>query len=343
VAAIPNHILFFILNSHAVMAGDDTNDIGIVQPPEVGGKCEIRVCQQRYKNGQQQIVVKDGLEPDQFNEDNSYALVARKEFTEKNTLERAYLQISSPHLIKAFRELVGYYPTVPSDFEEPFELESPFRILFHYWEDIVEYKQKIEDDTARMHLALLLDFMKSELGPDKVRCDSMIKKNQITFAQLWTLYRPGDLQYTSSAGHPWLLTVSKTAYEENTKEGKWFEIHCTYTDYDGTNVGLATHLFKIYQKRNFAADNPAVITDLELFPRKFLRGRENLESELLDRGRKFLQLQGVLVKKYDGLAQYLKDPPMDFWHPEMADFDGVWLPYTVSYLNIRYSTAGNLK
>jgi hypothetical protein len=313
------------------MANGDLLDLGNHKTPGIGEKCEIRIFQQRYKNGRQEIVVKDGLEPDLFNEDNSYALVATKIFTEKNSLEKTSVQINSPHLLKTFRQIVGTYPTVPSDFEEPFKLESPFRILFHYWEDIVEYRLKIKDDTARMHLTLLLDFMKSELGPDKIRCDSMIKKNQITFSQLWTLYRPGDLQYTSSDGHPWLLTVSKTAYEENVKKGKWFEVHCTYTDYDGVCIGLANRLFKIYQKINFAAENPAVVTDLQVFPRKFLKGRAGLEDGLRERGNRFLQLQGVLVKEYEGLAQYLKDPPMDFYDPDMADWPGVWLPYTVRF------------
>ena len=313
------------------MASGDFESPESLKMQAVGEKCEIRISQSRYKNGRQESVVKDGLEPDDFDEDNSYALVAKKVFTQQNTLESAFVQINSPHLLAAFRQLVRYYPTVPSDFEEPFELESPFRILFHYWDDFVAYKQKTKDDTARMHMALLLDFMKSELGRDKARCDFMVKKNQITFAQLWTLYRPGDPQYTSPDGHPWLLTASKTAYEENTREGKWLEVHCTYTDYDGIDVGLATHVFRIYQKRNFAAENPAVITDLEVYPRKFVKGRDDLESVVLARGYKFLQLQGVLVKKYDGLAKYLKDPPMDYWHPDMADFAGVWIPYTVGY------------
>lgn len=311
------------------MTANAIHDIDPFKTPGIGEKCEIRVSQQRYKNGRQETVVRDGLEPDLFDEDNSYALISSKIFTEKNVLEKTEVKINSPHILKAFRKLIGPYPTVPSDFEEPFELESPFRILFHYWDDIAEYKRAIKDDTARMHLALLLDFMRSELGPAKARCDAMIKKNQIIFAQLWTLFRPGDLQYTARDDHPWLLTVTKTAYEENTKQGKWFEVHCTYTDYDGIHVGLANRVFKIYQKRNFAAENPAVITDLEIFPRKFLKGMSDLEDELLERGRKFLKLQGVLVKKYDGLAQYLKDPPMDFYDPDMADWPGVWLPYTV--------------
>jgi hypothetical protein len=324
------------------MASGDTYRLGALKPLGVGEKCEIRISQQRYKNGRQEIVVKDGLEPDLFDEDNSYALVARKVFTERNALEQTYVQINSPHLLKAFREIVRSYPTVPSDFEEPFELESPFRILFHYWEDIVDYRRDIKDDTSRMHLKLLLDFMKSELGPDKVRCDFMTKKNQITFSELWTLYRPGDLQYTSSDGHPWLLTVSKTAYEENTKVGQWLEIHCTYTDYDGIHIGQANRMFKIYQKKSFAAENPAIITDLEVFPRKFLKGKDGLETELWKRGIQFSQLQGVLVRRYDGLAQYLKDPPMNYYDPDMADDTGVWLPYTVSYFYLR-SSAGNIE
>jgi len=105
-------------------------------------------------------------------------------------------------------------------------------------------------------------------------------------------------------------------------KGKFLEVHCTYTDYDDINIGLANRIFKIYQKRNFAAENPAVITDLEVFPRKFLKDRDDLEGELVKRGTRFLQLQGVLVKKYEGLAQYLKDPPIDFYDPDMPAFLG---------------------
>jgi hypothetical protein len=313
------------------MSVGDMSDLqALKQPSDIGRKCDIRISQQRYKNGRPEITVKDGLEPDMFDEDNSYALVAKKIFTEKNVLESTTVRINSPHLLQAFRQLVESYPTVPSDFEEPFELESPFQILFHYWEDIVEYRRMIKDDTARMHLSLLLDFMKSEVGEDKIRCDFMIKKNQITFSQLWALYRPGDLQYTSSEGHPWLLTVSKTAYEENAKLGKFLEVHCTYTDYDGTHIGLANRVFKIYQKMNFAAHNPAIITDLDIFPRKFVKDKDDLEEELWERGSRFLQLKGVLVRIYKGIALYLKDPPIDFYDPGMADWPGVWLPYTVS-------------
>lgn len=312
------------------MAADESNAAKVVKASVVGSKCEIKIWQERYrKDGRQEVVAQDGLDPDDFNEDNAYALVARKIFSEKNVLERTEILINSVHLLKTFREVIISYPTVPSDFEEPVELESPFRMLFHYWEDLEEYRRSVDDDTTRMHLSLLFDFMKSELGQDKARCDAMTKKNQITFSKLWTIYRPGDLQYTEENGHPWLMRMHKTAYEENQKLGKWLEVHCTYTDYDGTDVGTARHVINIYQKRNFAAENPAVINDLKIFPRKFLNDAGDLEERLRKRGVRFLELKGVQVKKYDGLAQYLKDPPMDFYDPDMAEFPGVWFPYTV--------------
>jgi hypothetical protein len=41
-------------------------------------------------------------------------------------------------------------------------------------------------------------------------------------------------------------------------------------------------------------------------------------------------MQGVLVKAYDGLAFYLKEPPYSFYHPDMGDFAGTYLPFTVN-------------
>ena len=118
----------------------------------------------------------------------------------------------------------------------------------------------------------------------------------------------------------------KTAYEENTREGKWMEVHCTYTDYDGTNVGEAYRVVKIHQKRYFASENPANITDLVVYPRKVLDD-DSLEKRLLERGEHFLTLRGTCIRRYDGLAERIKEVPLGFYDPQMAEWDDVWLPY----------------
>lgn len=201
-------------------------------------------------------------------------------------------------------------------------------MLYHYWDDLHSYRESLEDDDARMHLNLLFDFMEADMGREKKQCEIQTKKKgQVDYARLWTIYRPGDIQVRFENGHPWLLRLVKTAYEESVKEGKWMEVHCTYTDYDGTNMGEAKRIFKIHQKRYFASENPANITDLEIFPQKFLKEDNNLENRLVERGTKFLALQGTCIRQYDGLAEYIKEPPIDYYNPDMAEFDTVWWPY----------------
>lgn len=177
--------------------------------------------------------------------------------------------------------------------------------------------------------------MNHELGPDQDSVMKMIDKGQISYLQAWVLFRPGDLVYTSVMGQPWLLRCVKTAYEQSDKTGPYIVVTCTYTDHDGSLEGAADHKFFIYQKRWFGSENPAHITDLPVYPRRFASHNENLEARLVERGQRFLARKSVCTQAYDGIAQYLKEPPDDFYHPEMANFDGVWLPFTVSILSQR--------
>ncbi|KAF7509050.1 hypothetical protein GJ744_008445 [Endocarpon pusillum] len=120
--------------------------------------------------------------------------------------------------------------------------------------------------------------------------------------------------------------MEKTAYEDSIG-GKFMEVHCTYTDYDGTDMGEAKHVFKIPQKTYFAAGHPANITDLVVFPRRFLKWDDALEVRLLKRGEHFLSLQGASIRRYDGPADHIKEIPLDSYDPNMAEWDPVWLPY----------------
>ncbi|KAI9703047.1 MAG: hypothetical protein M1820_006038 [Bogoriella megaspora] len=295
---------------------------------DVGSRAELKIWQQRYKrDGSQETVPVESMGGTQ-RFDASYAIVVEQFFTERNQFDRTCLTINSPHILKAFREVVGSYATVAADFTEPFEMESPFRMLFHCWEDLAEYRSKTDDDDARMHIKLLLDLIEIEMGPEKRRTNLQLKKSQIDFSNLWAIYRPGELLIKYEKGHAWLLRCVKTAYEESAKAGKWMEVHCTYTDFDGTDLGEAKFVSIISQKRYFASENPANIIDLPILPRKFATDPEDLEERLTDRGHQFVKFKGVSVRAYDGLADYIKDPPLDFWDPDMAEFDPVWLPYT---------------
>ena len=294
---------------------------------EVGTRCELHIRRQRYKrDGTQETVVVESLErDDRF--DVEYAIVVNQIFTEKNVLDLTVLTINSPHVLKAFQDVIKSYPTVASDFSESFDMESPFQMLYHNWDELDTYRKSLEDDDAQMHMNLLFEFMEAEMGTEKKRIETQIKKCQIDYHRLWTIYHPGEFCVKFDNGHPWLLEIVKTAYEENNTIGKYAEVHCTYTDYDGINTGQANQVFQILQKRYFASENPANITDLPVFPRKFLKEDDSLEKGLVERGSHFITLKGTCIRQYDGLAAYLKDPPLDFYDPRMAGWDDVWWPY----------------
>ena len=265
--------------------------------------------------------------------------MVRQIFGEKNSLEKVKLEVNSPFLLEAFRHVVRSHPAVPTDFTEPFEMESPFQMLYHFWDELTKYRETVDDDVARMHLSLLLDFMQVELGKDREQCLGMVRKSQITYARLWTIFQPGIMVYTSVLGEPWLLRVEKTSYEESSRIGPYMDVYCQYTDYDENGrVGRAKEVFRILQKSKFAGDNPAFISDLDVYPANFFPDHESLISRLADRGKRLLELQGVLVKGYDGLAAYLKEPPYSFYDPDMADFPGAWMPFTVRPNRPKYNT-----
>lgn len=102
-------------------------------------RCEFRTYHTRHSKKTEGYVTEKvakpfgGLGPEDGNEDDDYALLIRRKFNEKHELESTKLTVNSPHLLGAFRELVGTsYPIVASDFKKPFDLQSPFQMLVHY-------------------------------------------------------------------------------------------------------------------------------------------------------------------------------------------------------------------
>ncbi|KAI0540401.1 P-loop containing nucleoside triphosphate hydrolase protein [Xylaria digitata] len=299
---------------------------------QFGSRCEFKTYH-TVPNKEGRLKVRPIVDPFEHeargHEDNHYALIIKREFTieDQSAPKSVTLKINSPKLLKAFRDVVGSYPSVPSDFKSPFEISNPFQMLVHYWEELDDYRKETTDNEARMHLNLLFQFMDNEIGPERTKILNMISKGQITYLTAWVIFRPGDILFTTVMGRGWLKRCTKTVYEENTKIGPYFEVHCTYTDHNGKDVGVAASITRLIQKQHFGADNPANITELPIFPRKYIHG-DTLDAEYEKRGEACLKFRGCSTQSYDGLAEYLKDPPWSWWDYDMATADPIWLPYT---------------
>ncbi|KAK3990825.1 P-loop containing nucleoside triphosphate hydrolase protein [Cladorrhinum sp. PSN332] len=306
---------------------------------EFGKRPEHRVYQRRInKKDQEEDILVDGLDAAYAVADKTgsreYALVIWQVFAKNHRREKTILGVQSPYVLRAFRDVIKSHPSVPSNFEQPVELESPFQMLIHHWEDLDVYRKNTDDDDVRLHMGLLFDFMNSELGADRERLLASFESKTITYATLWSIFVPGRLLYLEDNGHPWLLRCNKTAYEEYTSAGKICHVYGQYTDYNGNIKGDATHKVDIKQKDCFGGDNPAVISSLPIYPIEYWSKDEDeisrLEEKLRARGRRFLSMRGIQLLHYDGLARYLKEPPYSFYHWSLEEISGYWLPFTES-------------
>ncbi|KAJ0382167.1 hypothetical protein COL922a_013103 [Colletotrichum nupharicola] len=239
-----------------------------------------------------------------INEDYSYALVIKRTFPQDSSHQprSVTLTVNSPLLLQAFRDVIGSYSAVASDFLSPFNLKSPFQMLMHYWDELEEYGEETKSVDMRAHLSLLFQFMSHELGEDRKMVLDMLKKQQITFSTAWTIFRPGTMLYTKVLHFPWLLVCNKTAYEQNKAIGPYLEVYASYTDYDGTSVGEASYSIRIAQKEQFGGDSPAFIANLPILPRNYIHD-EKLDARLEERGRKFLQFKEMSIEAVQSIRK----------------------------------------
>ncbi|KAK7909002.1 hypothetical protein PG985_014880 [Apiospora marii] len=257
-------------------------------------KCEIKTWHTREDGkGNKLRVALEGDDANVNDDSGNHALVLDRVFDRKGHLISTTLTVNSYHILQALKDVVHSYPTVAANFTEPFDMSSPFQMLYHHWEDLYAHKAGLcdqEDDDARMHLNLLLAFMKSELGGSKRSIERQFASGRCEFSNAWLLFKPGDVVITHFNAHAWLLKVNKTAYKENHRDGKWLELQCTHTGHDGKSPAETRHTIEIYERDSFAQGHPEDIVKLPAYPRKYHAEDGALEERLRARGDRYMAI-----------------------------------------------------
>jgi hypothetical protein len=172
------------------------------------------------------------------------------------------------------------------------------------------------------HLKCLLNFMETEINVKSkyLTSDSCQK---VAFADLWHLFRPGDLVMgndrrqayriicVTSTPHKVILPWQKYARksEKSKKSGQpSITLMCVYVDFDGKQLGPVICNFEIE-----SFDGERAATALEVYPLRFA-GKKKGENEvekirqmLVERGRMFLEVAGVKHMQYNGFTLESRD------------------------------------
>ncbi|KKY14743.1 putative aaa family atpase [Diplodia seriata] len=306
-----------------------------------GSKVSIKALVERpdKENGELEIIEKDKyFKPQNDKNFAGHALVTKQTFNAQSNLEKTTVEINSPHIRAALKDVVTYYPSESLKFGEAESViyQKPYAMLHHHKDELAQYAVKAvesahpEAEAITAHTKLLLDFLDTEMGDDGPALRTLTQSGMITFNLLWAIFKPGDVLFASECGHPRLYRCKKAAYGSVMPGGKFFDVTCEFTNSDGVRAGTSTVSIRIWQGEVFVGTGSTAIDHLPLFPLKFLQGQEDIKELLTERGNRYLGITGVSTWDYEGLFLFLKKPPYDYYN-ECASFDGIWLPRSASH------------
>jgi hypothetical protein len=129
----------------------------------------------------------------------------------------------------------------------------------------------------------------------------MVKAGDITYDLIWALFKPKVIAYTPTMGNkddPRAIKIESCQKLTNWRTGQeYWRIGGRYLEYDGKIFGLAQY----FENIDFFKGTKKIIS-LPIYPLSYHQQAESLKAELIERGKKFVALQGMNYRHYNGLS-----------------------------------------
>lgn len=194
----------------------------------------------------------------------------------------------------------------------PVTLYSPYEGVIFGWNALEKAASQEpkddEDKQAREDLALLLKILSDGASGDskldkyfKAR-DASTKEESVHFDDLWTIFPPGKLVYGQPFQHQnqvFVVIDNQSPWPRRSDRGTPWKLSCWSYDWTGEKFQriMFTLVFDHYEGLR-------PITALPYYPFELHRDREEIEDELIERGRKFRNLckakEGSRLFEYKG-------------------------------------------
>lgn len=155
-------------------------------------------------------------------------------------------------------------------------------------------------DNKRKHLTVLIKYLDKDYADIKSCIEPMLQSGLITYDYLWALWKPGTLIYSHTYGHsqtPRVFKVNTAEKHCSMMKGDFYYIEGKYVEYDGKRFGYGTLFEEIPEFRGAKK-----ITSLPCYPLAYRKDKEKVRDSLIERGKKFVALNGVHFKAYSGMA-----------------------------------------
>lgn len=243
---------------------------------------------------------------------DGFVFTVRRKFDWQNKYKNTVVDIKSKRLREALQVVLADAKGVSLVEDEP-SIEP--NMLFLYMDELHEYskktlKEKIKTETkkklrkrleaTRAECKLLLKYLNEDYADVKKRLHPMVKAGNITFDLVWALFKPNTIAYASTYGaseHPRCFKVDYSTKNSDFTRGEWYGIEGRYLEYDGKSFGLGDLEVDIP-----AFKGPRKITSLATYPLEYHSDPERIRKQLIERGKKFVSLEGMNYRFHNGLA-----------------------------------------
>ncbi|OCL02005.1 P-loop containing nucleoside triphosphate hydrolase protein [Glonium stellatum] len=278
---------------------------------DCGLQCQISTFDARYNSKGERVILnvglKKSLDPPKAKGHES-ALVLTRFYDKDKELEYTELEIRSPYVKAALKEVVPEYHDLNVRTKRVILRDHP-KCLFHYREELQAYGCTLENPEAVKHLVFAMRYMYKILQSEIYSYYNLVETTsippRIDFLNLWMVFRSGDYMYCKSGDAERVLR-----FREMTRckcsipwcsLSRW-SIEGEFIEYDGTNFGYDNAFFNIRPYDGYRALQDLGVVPLQYYPKK-----ESLMAALIARGKKFVGLHGTHYRSYDGIAEILAE------------------------------------
>jgi len=234
-------------------------------------------------------------------ESEGCAMNSYKTYNERGKLFSSRLEIYSPFINQALGEVIKSYPGVSIQ-KGTSILYGELRCIFHYRHELDQYRKNLKDGIAKLHLDLLMRFMRRELKRELRAYESNVETTtappSIEFQDLWMIFKPGELVITGRDLKEQVMMLTSTALTYCEPQ-EWSIVGQFFT-HDGRKFGGQK---KSIEVKKF--EGTKEIWKLNIFPLMYHEHEQAIRQKHIARGKRFCDMHGVHHKYYRGTAMAL--------------------------------------
>lgn len=210
----------------------------------------------------------------------------------RTPLKIQQIEFQSPMLVAALKDIVEH-EGIFLEAHETATFTSPFKPLFFSYDNIIAaYNEAFPGSVLKEHLQLLTQLMAELFGNMLIQLRHLRDSKLISFKLAWTYFARDSIIYCGAEDCERLFRVVDTEYQQNPPA---LSVSCRHIVFTGATFEWTITNLKIPA---FGGNLP--ITSLPNYPLTYHANASLLKSNLIARGKKALNYQGLNYCEYAG-------------------------------------------